>query len=75
MVKVPDCSILTSLLEKLLRPPFAVSKEPLRNLNSCLQQLKQKMDSLQCQMEAHTVTMHKSLSSWTQGDPATSPLL
>ena len=28
------------------------------------------MDSLQRQMEAHAVTVHESLSSWTQGDPA-----
>lgn len=33
---------------------------------------RQEMDSLQRQMEAHTVTMHESLSSWTQGDPADS---
>ncbi|XP_066116997.1 golgin subfamily A member 3 isoform X1 [Saccopteryx bilineata] len=72
-VKVPDCPVPASLLEELLRPPPAVSKEPLRNLNSCLQQLKQEMDSLQRQMEAHTVTVHESLSSWTQGDPAGSP--
>ncbi|XP_023602806.1 golgin subfamily A member 3 isoform X7 [Myotis lucifugus] len=69
-VKVPDCPVPASLLEELLRPPPAVSKEPLRNLNSCLQQLKQEMDSLQRQMEAHAVTVHESLSSWTQGDPA-----
>lgn len=31
------------------------------------------MDSLQRQMEAHAVTVHESLSSWTQGDPAASP--
>lgn len=31
------------------------------------------MDSLQRQMEAHTITVHESLTSWTQGDPATSP--
>ena len=31
------------------------------------------MDSLQRQMEAHTVTVHESLSSWTQGDPSASP--
>lgn len=71
-VKIPDCPVPASLLEELLRPPPAVSKEPLKNLNSCLQQLKQEMDSLQRQMEAHTVTVHESLSSWTQGDP-TSP--
>uniref|UniRef100_A0A8C0K818 Golgin A3 n=1 Tax=Canis lupus dingo TaxID=286419 RepID=A0A8C0K818_CANLU len=68
-VKIPDCPVPASLLEELLRPPPAVSKEPLKNLNSCLQQLKQEMDSLQRQMEAHTVTVHESLSSWTQGDP------
>ncbi|EPY88286.1 hypothetical protein CB1_000182011 [Camelus ferus] len=39
-VKVPDCPVPASLLEELLRPPPAVSKEPLKNLNSCLQQLK-----------------------------------
>ncbi|XP_032458383.1 golgin subfamily A member 3 isoform X2 [Phocoena sinus] len=69
-VKIPDCPVPASLLEELLRPPPAVSKEPLKNLNSCLQQLKQEMDSLQRQMEAHAVTVHQSLSSWTQGDPA-----
>ncbi|XP_055407009.1 golgin subfamily A member 3 isoform X2 [Bubalus kerabau] len=69
-VKIPDCPVPASLLEELLRPPPAVSKEPLKNLNSCLQQLKQEMDSLQRQMEAHAVTVHESLSSWTQGDPA-----
>ncbi|XP_077015619.1 golgin subfamily A member 3 isoform X2 [Tamandua tetradactyla] len=67
-VKIPDCPVPASLLEELLRPPPAVSKEPLRNLNSCLQQLKQEMDSLQRQMEAHTLTVHESLSSWAQGD-------
>ncbi|KAM5311371.1 golgin subfamily A member 3 isoform 1-T2 [Glossophaga mutica] len=72
-VKVPDCPVPASLLEELLRPPPAVSKEPLRNLNSCLQQLKQEMDSLQRQMEAHAVTVHESLSSWTPGDLAASP--
>ncbi|XP_041585408.1 golgin subfamily A member 3 isoform X1 [Vulpes lagopus] len=71
-VKIPDCPVPASLLEELLRPPPAVSKEPLKNLNSCLQQLKQEMDSLQRQMEAHTVTVHESLSSWTQGDPTAS---
>lgn len=39
-VKIPDCPVPAWLLEELLRPPPAVSKEPLRNLNSCLQQLK-----------------------------------
>uniref|UniRef100_A0A2K5D6L3 Golgin A3 n=1 Tax=Aotus nancymaae TaxID=37293 RepID=A0A2K5D6L3_AOTNA len=68
-IKIPDCPVPASLLEELLRPPPAVSKEPLKNLNSCLQQLKQEMDSLQRQMEEHTLTVHESLSSWTQ--PAT----
>lgn len=31
------------------------------------------MDSLQRQMEAHAVTVHESLSSWTPGDLAASP--
>uniref|UniRef100_A0A2K5Q4G3 Golgin A3 n=1 Tax=Cebus imitator TaxID=2715852 RepID=A0A2K5Q4G3_CEBIM len=65
-IKIPDCPVPASLLEELLRPPPAVSKEPLKNLNSCLQQLKQEMDSLQRQMEEHTLTVHESLSSWTQ---------
>ncbi|KAM6166832.1 golgin subfamily A member 3 [Erethizon dorsatum] len=65
-IKIPDCPVPASLLEELLRPPPAVSKEPLKNLNSCLQQLKQEMDSLQRQMEEHTITVHESLSSWTQ---------
>ncbi|XP_058137145.1 golgin subfamily A member 3 isoform X2 [Dasypus novemcinctus] len=67
-VKVPDCPVPASLLEELLKPPPAVSKEPLRNLNSCLQQLKLEMDSLQRQVEEHTLTVHESLSSWAQGD-------
>ncbi|XP_040843117.1 golgin subfamily A member 3 isoform X1 [Ochotona curzoniae] len=77
-IKIPDCPVPASLLEELLRPPPAVSKEPLKNLNSCLQQLKQEMDSLQRQMEEHTSTVHESLSSWTQvgahlAEPAASP--
>ncbi|KAK2103053.1 Golgin sub A member 3 [Saguinus oedipus] len=111
-IKIPDCPVPASLLEELLRPPPAVSKEPLKNLNSCLQQLNvensatdaellwprlvcgslkvpmstqmlaskgtsgQEMDSLQRQMEEHTLTVHESLSSWTQvegrlAEPAT----
>ncbi|XP_060699387.1 golgin subfamily A member 3 isoform X2 [Hemiscyllium ocellatum] len=65
-VKIPDCPVPASLLEELLRPPTAVSKEPLNNLHSCLKQLRQEMDSLQRQMEEHTVTVHQSMSSWTQ---------
>uniref|UniRef100_A0A5F8GSZ4 Golgin A3 n=1 Tax=Monodelphis domestica TaxID=13616 RepID=A0A5F8GSZ4_MONDO len=65
-VKIPDCPVPASLLEELLKPPATVSKEPLKNLNSCLRQLKQEMDSLQRQMEEHTITVHESMSSWTQ---------
>ena len=67
-IRIPDCPVPASLLEELLRPPPAVSKEPLKNLNSCLQQLKQEMDSLQRQMEEHAFTVHESLSSWTQAE-------
>ncbi|XP_004709815.2 golgin subfamily A member 3 isoform X1 [Echinops telfairi] len=67
-VKIPDCPVPASLLEELLRPSPAVSKEPLKSLNSCLQQLKQEMDSLQRQMEEHTITVHESLCSWTQAE-------
>uniref|UniRef100_A0A2K6GPR8 Golgin A3 n=1 Tax=Propithecus coquereli TaxID=379532 RepID=A0A2K6GPR8_PROCO len=75
-IKVPDCPVPASLLEELLRPPPAVSKEPLKNLNSCLQQLKQEMDSLQRQVEEHTFTVHESLSSWTQAEaPTAGPAL
>ncbi|XP_055559588.1 golgin subfamily A member 3 isoform X1 [Falco biarmicus] len=65
-VKIPDCPVPAALLEELLKPSTAVSKEPLKNLNSCLQQLKQEMDSLQRQMEEHTITVHESMSSWTR---------
>ncbi|XP_069788654.1 golgin subfamily A member 3 isoform X2 [Narcine bancroftii] len=65
-VKIPDCPVPASLLEELLRPSTAVSKEPLNNLHNCLKQLRQEMDSLQRQMEEHTVTVHQSMSSWTQ---------
>ena len=47
-VKIPDCPVPASLLEELLRPPPAVSKEPLKNLNSCLQQLKYELRSVFC---------------------------
>ncbi|KAJ6656517.1 hypothetical protein lerEdw1_003642 [Lerista edwardsae] len=63
-VKIPDCPVPAALLEELLKPPTALSKEPLKNLNSCLKQLKQEMDSLQRQMEEHTITVHESMSSW-----------
>lgn len=65
-VKIPDCPVPAALLEELLKPASAVSKEPLKNLNSCLKQLKQEMDSLQRQMEEHTITVHESMSSWSQ---------
>ncbi|KAM8960728.1 golgin subfamily A member 3 [Pelodytes ibericus] len=65
-VKIPDCPVPASLLEELLKPPSAISKEPLKNLNSCLRQLKQEMDSLQRQMEEHTITVHESITSWNQ---------
>ncbi|XP_069353558.1 golgin subfamily A member 3 [Eulemur rufifrons] len=75
-IKIPDCPVPAALLEELLRPPPAVSKEPLKNLNSCLQQLRQEMDSLQRQMEEHTFTVPESLPPWAQAeghlsDPAT----
>ncbi|XP_063820770.1 golgin subfamily A member 3 isoform X1 [Pseudophryne corroboree] len=63
-VKIPDCPVPASLLEELLKPTSAISKEPLKNLNSCLHQLKQEMDSLQRQMEEHTITVHESMTSW-----------
>ncbi|XP_064424097.1 golgin subfamily A member 3 isoform X2 [Latimeria chalumnae] len=65
-VKIPDCPVPASLLEELLKPPTSVSKEPLNNLHNCLKQLRHEMDSLQRQMEEHTVTVHESMSSWTQ---------
>ncbi|KAK1156601.1 golgin subfamily A member 3-like isoform X1 [Acipenser oxyrinchus oxyrinchus] len=79
-VKIPDCPVPASLLEELLKPPTSVSKEPLSNLHHCLRQLKQEMDSLQKQMEEHTVTVHESMTSWTNmegqlmGLPAASSL-
>ncbi|KAG9487546.1 hypothetical protein GDO78_007411 [Eleutherodactylus coqui] len=65
-VKIPDCPVPASLLEELLKPT-TISREPLKNLNSCLRQLKQEMDSLQKQMEEHTITVHESMTSWTEG--------
>uniref|UniRef100_A0A8C5AF44 Golgin A3 n=1 Tax=Gadus morhua TaxID=8049 RepID=A0A8C5AF44_GADMO len=64
-VKIPDCPVPASLLDELLKPSASVNKEPLNNLHSCLRQLKQEMDSLQRQMEEHTVTVHESMSSWS----------
>lgn len=65
-VKIPDCPVPASLLEELLKPT-TISREPLKNLNSCLRHLKQEMDSLQKQMEEHTITVHESMTSWTEG--------
>ncbi|XP_054467346.1 golgin subfamily A member 3 isoform X2 [Anoplopoma fimbria] len=64
-VKIPDCPVPASLLDELLKPSTSVNKEPLNNLHNCLRQLKEEMDSLQRQMEEHTVTVHESMSSWT----------
>lgn len=60
-VKVPDCPVPASLLEELLRPPPAVSKEPLRNLNSCLQQLKYVLGPV-ASSSHHTVNVAGALS-------------
>uniref|UniRef100_H2U9U1 Golgin A3 n=1 Tax=Takifugu rubripes TaxID=31033 RepID=H2U9U1_TAKRU len=62
-VKIPDCPVPASLLDELLKPSTSVNKEPLNNLHNCLRQLKEEMDSLQRQMEEHTVTVHESMSS------------
>uniref|UniRef100_A0A8D3CIE3 Golgin A3 n=1 Tax=Scophthalmus maximus TaxID=52904 RepID=A0A8D3CIE3_SCOMX len=67
-VKIPDCPVPASLLDELLKPSASVNKEPLNNLHNCLRQLKEEMDSLQRQMEEHTVTVHESVSSWTNTD-------
>ncbi|XP_013873535.1 golgin subfamily A member 3 isoform X2 [Austrofundulus limnaeus] len=64
-VKIPDCPVPASLLDELLKPSTSVNKEPLNNLHNCLRQLKEEMDSLQKQMEEHTVTVHESMNSWT----------
>ncbi|XP_056152495.1 golgin subfamily A member 3 isoform X2 [Lampris incognitus] len=64
-VKIPDCPVPASLLDELLKPSASVNKEPLNNLHNCLRQLKEEMDSLQRQMEEHTVTVHESMNSWT----------
>uniref|UniRef100_A0A4W6ERG3 Golgin A3 n=1 Tax=Lates calcarifer TaxID=8187 RepID=A0A4W6ERG3_LATCA len=61
-VKIPDCPVPASLLDELLKPSTSVSKEPLNNLHNCLRQLKEEMDSLQRQMEEHTVTVHESVT-------------
>ncbi|XP_071390405.1 golgin subfamily A member 3 isoform X1 [Centroberyx affinis] len=67
-VKIPDCPVPASLLDELLKPSASVNKEPLNNLHNCLRQLKEEMDSLQKQMEEHTVTVHESMSSWTNAE-------
>ncbi|KAM8887201.1 golgin subfamily A member 3 isoform 2-T4 [Spinachia spinachia] len=69
-VKIPDCPVPASLLDELLKPSTSVNKEPLNNLHNCLRQLKEEMDSLQKQMEEHTVTVHESMSSWTNAEEA-----
>ncbi|KAG9339641.1 hypothetical protein JZ751_023533 [Albula glossodonta] len=67
-VKIPDCPVPASLLDELLKPSTSINKEPLNNLHNCLRQLKQEMDSLQKQMEEHTVTVHESMTSWTSAE-------
>uniref|UniRef100_A0A674EZ16 Golgin A3 n=1 Tax=Salmo trutta TaxID=8032 RepID=A0A674EZ16_SALTR len=74
-VKIPDCPVPASLLDELLKPSASVNKEPLNNLHNCLRQLKHEMDNLQKQMEEHTVTVHESMTSWTNNDSITSPPL
>nr|XP_015827471.2 golgin subfamily A member 3 isoform X2 [Nothobranchius furzeri]XP_015827473.2 golgin subfamily A member 3 isoform X2 [Nothobranchius furzeri] len=64
-VKIPDCPVPASLLDELLKPSTSVYKEPLNNLHNCLRHLKEEMDSLQKQMEEHTMTVHESMNSWT----------
>lgn len=67
-VKIPDCPVPASLLDELLKPSTSVNKEPLNNLHNCLRQLKEEMDSLQRQMEEHTVTVHESINSWPNSE-------
>ncbi|XP_033828705.1 golgin subfamily A member 3 isoform X1 [Periophthalmus magnuspinnatus] len=67
-VKIPDCPVPASLLDELLKPSTSVNKEPLNNLHNCLRQLKEEMDSLQRQMEEHTVTVHESINSWPNNE-------
>ncbi|XP_027888917.1 golgin subfamily A member 3 isoform X1 [Xiphophorus couchianus] len=67
-VKIPDCPVPASLLDELLKPSTSVNKEPLNNLHNCLRQLKEEMDSLQKQMEEHTVTVNESMNSWTNAE-------
>ncbi|XP_058230645.1 golgin subfamily A member 3 isoform X1 [Hemibagrus wyckioides] len=62
-VKIPDCPVPASLLDELLKPAASVNKEPLNNLHNCLRQLKEEMDSLQKQMEEHTVTVATFVSA------------
>ncbi|XP_061586350.1 golgin subfamily A member 3 [Cololabis saira] len=73
-VKIPDCPVPASLLDELLKPSTSVNKEPLNNLHNCLRQLKEEMDSLQKQMEEHTITVHESMSSWTNTEEELSQL-
>uniref|UniRef100_A0A8C5DZW8 Golgin A3 n=1 Tax=Gouania willdenowi TaxID=441366 RepID=A0A8C5DZW8_GOUWI len=73
-VKIPDCPVPPSLLDELLKPSSSVNKEPLNNLHTCLRQLKEEMDSLQRQMEEHTVTVHESIGSWANTEDGLDPL-
>ncbi|KAM6930566.1 golgin subfamily A member 3 [Xenentodon cancila] len=73
-VKIPDCPVPASLLDELLKPSTSVNKEPLNNLHNCLRQLKEEMDSLQKQMEEHTITVHESMSTWTNAAEGLSQL-
>ncbi|KAL2092209.1 hypothetical protein ACEWY4_012007 [Coilia grayii] len=73
-VKIPDCPVPASLLDELLKPSASISREPLNNLHNCLRQLKEEMDSLQKQMEEHTVTVHESMTSWANAEEELSRL-
>lgn len=63
-IKILDCLVFVLLLEELLRLLFVVSKEFFKNLNSCFQQFKQEMDSLQCQMEEYVLMVYEFLFLW-----------
>lgn len=63
-IKIFDCLVFVLLLEELLKLLFVVSKEFFKNLNSCFQQFKQEMDSLQCQMEEYIFMVYEFLFLW-----------
>lgn len=63
---IPQCPVPAALLEELLRPPNPAPAQPLANLQNCLQKLRFEMETLQQQMEEHTVAVHESVSSWTE---------